>query len=63
MPTFLELAGAKVPDHLDGQSLSPFLTSQEVTDWRDDVFAEFHGYGINASLSTDGTHQIVEVRL
>ncbi|HIO47275.1 TPA: DUF4976 domain-containing protein [Candidatus Poribacteria bacterium] len=44
MPTFLELAGAKVPDHLDGQSLSPFLTSQEVTDWRDDVFAEFHGY-------------------
>ncbi|HIC19596.1 TPA: choline-sulfatase, partial [Candidatus Poribacteria bacterium] len=27
MPTFLELAGAKVPDHLDGQSLSPFLTS------------------------------------
>lgn len=44
MPTFLDLARAEVPSHLDGQSLCALLTGQEVVNWRDDIFAEFHGY-------------------
>ena len=44
MPTFLELAAAKKPALLDGQSLLPFLTGVSTSEWRDDIFAEFHGY-------------------
>ena len=41
MPTFCELAGARVPQHLDGRSLQPLLRGETPDDWRDDVFAEY----------------------
>ena len=50
MPTFLEIGGAEIPNNLDGRSIVPLLTGEDVEDWPDDVFAEFHGY--EATLAT-----------
>ena len=44
MPTLLEIGGAKTPGDLDGRSLVGFLCGDEVEDWPDDVYAEYHGY-------------------
>ena len=44
MPTMLDLAGVGIPECLDGRSLRPWLRGATVTDWPDDIFAEFHGY-------------------
>jgi len=44
MPTLLELAEARRPQPLDGRSIVPLLRGESVPDWRDDVYAEFHGY-------------------
>ena len=45
-PTFLELAGAPVPDHFDGRSLLPLLQSADEPSpaWRQQIVAEFHGH-------------------
>jgi arylsulfatase A-like enzyme len=39
-PTFLELAGAPIPDDMDGRTLGPLLR-QEPTTWRSDFFAQY----------------------
>ncbi|MFN2199642.1 MAG: sulfatase-like hydrolase/transferase [Caldilineaceae bacterium] len=43
-PTFLDLAGAPVPDYFDGRSLVPLLQGKHVADWREYIIAEFHGH-------------------
>ena len=43
-PTFLELAGAPMPEHFDGRSLVPLLRGEAVPDWPQEIFAEFHGH-------------------
>jgi arylsulfatase A-like enzyme len=41
IPTFIELAGGEVPDHvLEGRSLRPFLEGAEAADWREFVVSE-----------------------
>jgi arylsulfatase A-like enzyme len=42
-PTFLELAGASVPDGLAGRSLVPFLHGEQPQGWRDTIFAQCNG--------------------
>ena len=44
MPTFLEMAGVDIPDKVDGCSLLPLLRGETPSDWREDIFAEHHGY-------------------
>jgi arylsulfatase A-like enzyme len=42
-PTFAQLAGAGVPQTVDGHSLKPLVTGQTVTGWRKAVLVEHHG--------------------
>ncbi len=41
MPTLLDLIGARVPAHLDGRSLAPFLEGNVPKTWRDAAHWEF----------------------
>jgi len=49
-PTLLELAGAPVPDSVDGRSLVPFLRGTPPSSWRTDVFIEDYGAGAGFSF-------------
>jgi len=42
-PTFLDLAGAPLPEDLTGLSLVPFLNDERPTDWPDAFFTQFNG--------------------
>ena len=44
MPTFLDLAGARIPDYVNGRSLSPLLCGETPEDWPQEVFMQFHGH-------------------
>jgi arylsulfatase A-like enzyme len=48
-PTLLELAGAPIPDSVDGRSLAPFLRGSPPSSWRSDVLIE--NWGDNPSLA------------
>ncbi len=49
-PTLLELAGAPVPDSVDGRSLVPFLRGARPPSWRSEVLIENYGAGPTYSL-------------
>lgn len=42
-PTFLELAGAPIPEDLTGRSLTPFLAGETPAEWPDAVYSQFNG--------------------
>lgn len=42
--TFLELAGAEIPDDMQGQSLVPLLKGESPNDWRDSIYYHYHEY-------------------
>jgi N-acetylglucosamine-6-sulfatase len=41
-PTFVELAGGKIPAAYQGRSLLPILAGETPDDWRDAIFAEYY---------------------
>ena len=43
-PTFLELAGAEVPDAMQGVSLLPLLRGERPADWRRSLYYHFYEY-------------------
>lgn len=43
-PTFLELAGVRVPPSMQGQSMLPLLKGEEPTNWRRDWLYEYYEY-------------------
>jgi len=43
-PTFLEMAGALVPQGMQGRSLVPLLRGAEVDDWRTSVYYHYYEY-------------------
>ncbi len=46
IPTLIDLLGGEqVPHRLEGRSLAPFIQGEEVSDWREAVFAE-HDYSL-----------------
>jgi arylsulfatase A-like enzyme len=42
--TFLEMAGAKIPDDLDGESLVPLLKGEQPEDWRTSIYYHYYEY-------------------
>lgn len=42
--TFLEMAGAKIPDDMQGQSLVPLLKGKTPDDWRDSIYYHYYEY-------------------
>ena len=43
-PTFLELAGAPIPDDIQGVSLFPLLKGENPSDWRTSLYYHFYEY-------------------
>ena len=43
-PTFLELAGAEVPEDMHGVSLVPLMKGESPADWRKSLFYHFYEY-------------------
>ncbi len=43
-PTFLELAGAPIPDDIQGVSLLPLLKGENPTDWRTSLYYHYYEY-------------------
>jgi arylsulfatase A-like enzyme len=44
VPTFLELAGIRIPERMQGQSLVPLLKGEEPKSWRKDWLYEYYEY-------------------
>jgi arylsulfatase A-like enzyme len=42
--TFLDIAGAAIPDDMQGASLVPLLKGQTPADWRDAIYYHYHEY-------------------
>ena len=42
--TFLELAGASIPEDMQGQSLVPLLKGESPADWRDSIYYHYYEY-------------------
>jgi arylsulfatase A-like enzyme len=42
--TFLEIAGTKIPDDMQGRSLAPLLKGKTPDDWRDSVYYHYYGF-------------------
>jgi len=43
-PTFMEIAGARIPDDIQGVSLLPLLRGEHPADWRDALYYHYHEY-------------------
>jgi arylsulfatase A-like enzyme len=43
-PTFLEIAGAPIPDDIQGASLLPLLKGQRPDDWRESIYYHYYEY-------------------
>ena len=43
-PTFLDLAGAPIPDDIQGASLLPLLRGEKPADWRKSLYYHFYEY-------------------
>ncbi|MFP6764883.1 MAG: sulfatase [Planctomycetaceae bacterium] len=49
-PTFLEVAGAEVPDSVQGESLVPVFSEPNSSDWRQSIYYHYYEHG--------GEHQV-----
>lgn len=49
-PTFLEIAGANIPDDIQGESLMPLLKGEKPADWRKSLYYHFYEYPAEHSV-------------
>lgn len=59
MPTLLDLAGAGVPDELDGRSVRPLLDGDRAVPWREYLHGELTVLGQSVQYLTDGRDKYV----
>src|SRR6185436_14273707 len=63
-PTFLELAGANIPEEMQGKSLGPLLEGGKPDGWRDAVYYRYyhdpghHNTRAHYGIRTD-THKLI----
>jgi arylsulfatase A-like enzyme len=43
-PTFLDIAGVKIPDEIQGKSLRPLWQKEKVNDWREALYYQYFEY-------------------
>lgn len=43
-PTFLEIAGAPIPDDMQGRSILPLLKEEKPSDWRKSIYYHYYEY-------------------
>ena len=43
-PTFLEIAGAAIPDDIQGESLVPLLSGESPSDWRTSIYYHYYEF-------------------
>lgn len=43
-PTFLDLAGLSIPDHMHGKSLVPLITGKKTKNWRKSIYYHYYEY-------------------
>lgn len=43
-PTFLEIAGAPIPEDMQGRSLVPLLRGEDPPDWRESIYYHYYEY-------------------
>lgn len=43
MPTMLDAAGISPPESIDARNLMPFMRGEQMEDYPDDIYAQFHG--------------------
>jgi N-acetylglucosamine-6-sulfatase len=53
-PTFLDIAGVKVPEAMQGKSLRPLMEGQQVNDWRKSVYYHYYEHGAHNVPRHDG---------
>lgn len=49
-PTFLDIAGAKIPDDIQGESLLPLLKGKHPSDWRKSLYYHYYEYPAEHSV-------------
>ena len=49
-PTFLDIAGAKIPDDIQGESLLPLLKGKHPADWRKSLYYHYYEYPAEHSV-------------
>jgi len=52
--TFLDIAGAPIPDDMQGRSLVPLLKGQTPADWRKTLYYEYFGRGAHSVRAHEG---------
>ena len=55
-PTLLELAGAPIPEAMQGLSLDPLLSGEAQTDWRDAIYYHYHQQDAGRTSHTVARH-------
>ena len=63
-PTFLDMAGVKVPEDMQGVSLVPLLKGQHPKEWRDAIYYHFHEFPAEHMVKrhygvTDGRYKLM----
>ncbi len=43
-PTFLDLAGAAIPEDIQGESLLPLVDGEQIAEWRDGLYYHYYEY-------------------
>ena len=43
-PTFLDLAGIKIPEEIQGSSLLPIIEGENTADWRESIYYHYYEY-------------------